>query len=217
MKSETNGRENVLLKIIPFFSVAFFIAAVCLSCIYGIKYRIYDFFPMVTVIVLLFILTRTYLSHEKNVMKAALSAILAILVSWELYYLADSVSFLFFTEDAAPEFNDWFTFLIRIFSCLLFTVIMIFHFLLISEHKSRPGWIGVNTVAFMLVVLLFVISLGNDTVTLFQAVPGKKWWGITLSSVFIKLFEISALHEVIKIEMLLDMFKGRREKCRITE
>lgn len=204
-------RGNILLNIIPFLCAVFFAAATVIAIAFDFVW-VYNFFPMLIILTLLIVLSRSYVIHEKNAMKAALSAVLAALICWECYYMGDYFNYLVLGEDVEADFAEWFAFGGRIASSILFAVIMVFHFLLTSEHKSNPKRVRINTVALMLVVVVFVVMLGSDFVNFFSAVPGKKWWARELSMICIKLFEIAALLEVVRIEMLLDMFRSRREE-----
>lgn len=56
------------------------------------------------------------------------------------------------------------------------------------------------------------IKFGFDVAHLLTAVPGKKWWGNKLTMVAMKLLEIAALFEIVRIEQLLDIFRNRREE-----
>ena len=210
MKEKTESA--VLFMVVPLICVVCFAAVMILAYIYEISYRVYDFFPMLMIVLLLFVLSRTFVSHEKNAMKAALSAILAVLLSWELYYLTDQFTSLVITGNSVGDFYDWFLLGARFASCVLMTVIMTFHFLLTAEHKSNPKRIRTNTIAFMLVAVVFLTTLTYDAFNLTEAVPGRKWWGVECSAVCMKVFEIAALLEVIRIEILLDMFRSRREQ-----
>ena len=204
--------DNKMLKIIPYFCLTLCIASIVLSVYFKITYRIYDVYPMLVTVVMLFVLSSAFVLHEKNAMKAALSAVLTVLLCWELFYLVDTVNFLFLTEDSEPEFYDWFSFAVQIATSVLFTVILTYHFLMTAEHKSNPRRVMINTGALMLIVLLFIVLLGFDVVRLLAAVPGKKWWGNKLTIVAMKLLEIAALFEIVRIERLLDMFRNRREE-----
>ena len=200
-----------ILKIIPILAACLIIPVAALSVVFEIKYRIYDAFPMIGIVILLFVLSAYYSRHEKNGMKAALSAILAILTAWEFFYLADWVANLF-SETPLADAYDAFSFVVRIISCVLYLSIIVCHFLLTTEHKSNPRRVMRNTYAFMLTVAVFVVALAVDFATYSSAVPGKKWWAVGICTICSRLFEILALLEVVEIEILLDMFRSRREQ-----
>lgn len=206
---------NGALKIIPVIAALLTAGVIVISAVFGIRYRVYDVFPMLGITILLFVLSRVYFAHEKNVMKAALSAILSFLTAWEFYYLADWIGCLFLAGEPAADAYDWFSFIVRIVFCALFLSIMIRHFILTSEHRSNAKRIRMNTIMLMATVVVFAVSLAVDLVQFSGADPGKKWWGAELSLILSRLFEVTALVEVIGIEILLDMFRSRRERRQI--
>lgn len=210
----SNEKSNQLfLKTIPFLSALFMVGFAILSFVFDIKSNLLSAFPIVATVVLLFVLSKTYFIHEKNAMKAALSAILAILSGWEFSYLADNFQYLVLSDDPHEYyFYDWFCLGVCLITFVALVLITILHFLLTAEHKSNPRRVRTNTMILMLIVLVFLISLVFDFVEFSQAVPGKPWWGTEFSSICAKIVQIIALVEVVRIEIQLDMFRSIREK-----
>ncbi len=201
------------MKTLPFLATLFMVGFAILSIAFDIKNNLYSAFSIVATVVLLFVLSKTYFIHEKNAMKAALSAILAILSGWEFFYFADNFQYLILSDEPHEYyFYDWFCMGVGLITFIAFIVMTVFHFLLTSEHKSNPRRVKTNTIILMIVVLVFLASLVFDFIEFSQAVPGKKWWGTEFSSICAKITQIVALVEVVAIEILLDMFRSNREK-----
>lgn len=211
MSNEKSNR--LLLKALPVSAALFMIGYAILSFVFNITNNLVSSFSIVATVVLLFVLSKTYMIHEKNAMKAALSAILAILSGWEFFYLADNVQY-FILSDEPHEYYlyDWVCMGVSLITFVAFVVITVLHFLLTSEHKSNPRRVKANTVILMLVVLVFLISLVFEFVEFSKAVPGKTWWGTEFSTICAKIIQIVALVEVVGIEIQLDMFRTIREK-----
>ena len=210
----SNENSNqILLKTFPLLATLFMVGFAILSFVFDIKNNLCSTFSIVATVVLLFVLSRTYFIHEKNAMKAALSAILAILSGWEFFYFADNFQYLVLSEEPVEYyFYDWFCMGVDLFTFVALILITILHFLLTSEHKSNPRRVKTNTIILMLIVLVFLVSLVFDFAEFSQAVPGKKWWGREFSMICAKITQIIALVEVVRIEILLDMFRSIREK-----
>ena len=211
----SNENSNqILLKTFPLLATLFMVGFAILSFVFDIKNSLCSAFSIVATVVLLFVLSRTYFIHEKNAMKAALSAILAILSGWEFFYFTDNFQYLVLSEEPVEYyFYDWFCMGVDLFTFVALILITILHFLLTSEHKSNPRRVKTNTIILMLIVIVFLVSLVFDFVEISQAVPGKNWWWwAELSMICAKITQIIALVEVVRIEIQLDMFRSNREK-----
>ena len=139
----------------------------------------------------------SYQKHDKNVMKGLMGVLLATLLLTDCYSL-EAVTYHGY---AAPY--------LELFLIALDLVLMINHFILNSDHGSRPGNILINQVAASILALTNLAELGI-MVGLSADIIGDL--RLALGSGAAMLAYLFAFVSIVCVESRLDLYKSMRKQ-----
>lgn len=188
-----NSKRELALKITPFVSTVAAIAYIICVFVAGDKNRIWisNILFIVPIVVASFVLVKSYLDHNKNVMKSLIGFILAGLLMLSMHYA--------FTNFDGSQWDC-------IAKAVIFGFVVIFtvnQFLLSNDHYARPLILFINQAIVDIIVILGL------TCAIIDAVQFKDNIGIFIS---LLLFAICSMFLVLELEIKVNDYKLVREE-----
>jgi len=166
----------------------------------------YVLVPIITIIA--FVLFRSYKTHNKNVMKGLMGAVLMWLVTEEVSYMIN----VFLSGPVAFKNtvdNLYGLFVVVKVVCVIVTLgIFALHFVINSDHKSNPLFIELNQTLQLFLICLYVADI---------IISAMAMGSLNAELIAFLVFKAALMNMVICIESKLDAYRIIREAKGWTE
>lgn len=204
MQNSSLFRSNAFFLIFSILSILTGLATTVLCVMDDNMERL--FVALIAVIAL--VLYISYRRHQKNLMKGLMGSVLMWLLVDEANYAIN----LFFSEREffEAQFGEVYPMYaaVKLITVLIILCVFALHFLINSDRHSSPMEVGANQSFCVLLIAGYVADICLDI--FFGA-------GYDLSVIFLLVFKICLMNQVLCIEAKLDGFRQAREAKGWTE